>query len=245
MSSVTKRKRSGRHEATFPLFRLPPEIQATIIELACRLRPLPGNDHHDQRVGRVPPVVLFKESRKAKPKRLVTDLDMPTTLALALTSRAAYNHVVRILYSHVRIERPTALHALEKTLASRPRLGRLIKSLHLGPSEGEGEDSTRIRWVVNAEDPRMLGNPVPHVTATLSWLKEEHLIPRWCGELEWPLRVMHLPSDCRGIAISDALAVAQRAADVDLCREPYSRSGALIGSVSTVSPVETARGESR
>lgn len=234
MSTTTKRKRSGKSAVIFPFTQLPKEIQSTIIELACRLPPLPSasTGMQDPSTSRIPPEVLYEQKQRPKPKRLPVDLDMKTTLSLTLVSRTTYTQVVPTLYSHVFIARPSALQQLQSTFASRPQLGLLVRSLHVGPSDPKGEEWLSIPMVVDPEDPRMLGNPIPHISATLSWLREEHLIPTWCRDLQRPLHTIVYPPDCRGLAIAEALTAAQRAVDVDLCKTSYSQSKKRIEYVS-------------
>lgn len=58
-----------------------------------------------------------------------------TMLALLQTARVFYPVIVPLLYSHVRLTRPSALKSFQQTLAARPSLGRLVKALHIGPDE--------------------------------------------------------------------------------------------------------------
>lgn len=58
-----------------------------------------------------------------------------TMLALLRTARVLYPIITPLLYSHVRLTRPSALKSFQQTLAARPSLGRVVKALHIGPDE--------------------------------------------------------------------------------------------------------------
>lgn len=128
--------------ATFPLSDLPKEVQGWIIELACRLPPLSSSSYSSSsssfssssssqdgtsHLGGGPALSSLTDPLTSKP--IHVDLDSPTTLSLALVSRSFHSQVDQVLYSHIRITRPSALLALQRTLVSRPQLGPIIKSL--------------------------------------------------------------------------------------------------------------------
>lgn len=211
----------------FALTKLPQEVQATIIELACRLpRPSSLDDDEETEGSGRGPAWLYVAHLFA-PKPTVVDLDVPTTLSLALVSREVSSQVATILYGHVRLAQPSALRSLHQTLASKPELGRHIRSLSVGP-----------KGKLDAGWPSLLGfsrNQGPTVTclsSSLSWLREDHLIPVWVKGLHFPVHAQLSSPDCRGVALFKALASAQNTFDVDVSKQPYSRKGALIDEVS-------------
>lgn len=205
MNSSTKRKRGSEVRSTFPFAQLPTELQKSIIEAAA-------------------------------------EDDLPTALNLTLTSRATYGMVVSSLYRKVFISRPSVLKELQATLASRPLLGRWVESLHFGPADSRRVDKFGHRWWpvnhdASEEDPRRPNEYVAHFSASLAGSCDENLIPEWCkdADLQWPLEVYHFPPDCRGRAISDALAAIQETIDIDLGEEPLALSNTNLGSVSFLS----------
>ena len=98
----------------FPL--LPYDIQTTIINMGCRLRKLPTTP-------------------AASEGNPVVHLDTKTTKSLALVNKTFNAVVTRTLYQNLRITRPSTLRLLAATIYDRPELGRLVRSLHVGPTD--------------------------------------------------------------------------------------------------------------
>lgn len=246
MSTTTKRKRGGKAKDAFRFAQLPTELQKTIIELACRLPPLPCSakyvstyDEHLRldnaaSLEDVRPWEAIERARAARPKHLAVDLDTPTALNLTLVSRAVYSQVVVVLYRHPHLSRPSVLQAFHSTLTSRPGLGLYVRSLHLGPAYRGPSDLNSDWWAVQSVGNMagVLGGATPHLKASLTGLKDGDLIPKWCtGTSQFPLRGAPYPPDCRGLAISQALTAIQQSLDIDLCRQDFSPSGEDIGLV--------------
>lgn len=214
-TSPPRKKARPSPLTNFPLTDLPQEVQGWIIELACRLPFMssasfssPDSSHPGEGL----PVPFAADSFDSKPTHF--DIDSPATLSLALVSRSFHSQVDQVLYSHIRITRPSALLALQRTLVARPQLGRIIKSLWVGP-----DDQLETNWwPLQKEDTRGLddGAPIAWLSSSLSWLHEGHLIPLWIRQARWPVQTFRSPGDCRGTAIHNALAAAQKALNVDL-----------------------------
>lgn len=60
-------------------------------------------------------------------------------MRLTLSCRAFNSFATSLLYAHVRLTRPSDLRLFHQALASRPALGMLVKSLHVGPEETQPE----------------------------------------------------------------------------------------------------------
>ena len=54
---------------------------------------------------------------------------------LLYAAKVFYPLVTPLLYSHVRLTRPSTLHAFARTLCDKPSLGELLESLHIGEDE--------------------------------------------------------------------------------------------------------------
>lgn len=63
-----------------------------------------------------------------------------TILSLMKASRSFYAVVTPLLYHHVRLPRPSNLRQFHQTLAARPLLGRMVKSIHIGTDEALPKD---------------------------------------------------------------------------------------------------------
>lgn len=93
-------------------WKLPYELRTRIIILACGPPVLPCNTP----VGR--------------------SIDCTSTmLSLLRATRIFYPTVIPLLYAHVRLPRPSNLRSFQRTLGSRPLLGRLVRSLHVGEDQ--------------------------------------------------------------------------------------------------------------
>lgn len=186
-------------------------------------RPLPpappppltdGNSHLD----RDPALPSLTDTLDSKPTHL--DIDSPTTLSLALVSRSFHSQVDQVLYSHIRITRPSALLHLQRTLVSRPQLGRIMKSLWVGPDDHLKSDWWPLKLITFDGNP--FGPADTWISASLTWLREEQLIPLWVRTASWPVKGRYTPTDCRGLAIHRALIAAQKDLNVDLSRKGYN-----------------------
>lgn len=192
---------AGGDSASASLLRdLPAEIVWCIVEVAC----------HDS-----------PRSRKGS----MAGLDPDTVLKLSLVNREVYHHVRTIQYRIIKITSLSALYALHQTLLARPELGKLIKSLHVGPC-----DTLPPGWwpLARAFDSKAPFRKGPY-TWIMSSLKASQL-PSHCQERQaWPVnRSLH--TSCRDCAVHEALKAVQKDLDVNLLREDHSHCGLFIGS---------------
>lgn len=178
--------------------KLPRELRTRIITLACCS---PATDN-------------------AKSVSPITSTDLSTSLSIALVSREHYALAVPIIYAHVRLERPSRLQLLQRTLAARPALGRLITSLHIGPDD----ELPRWWWPIDKGTPparRSLDDILycRDILFLRSGLRgrpeDEALLPVWHKpDRQWSLNRAN--NDCRASAVFSATAAAARALDVAL-----------------------------
>lgn len=237
----TKRKReevsdcssissSSNNSNIFPFFQLPNELRANIIELACRMPTIRKDKLYVS-------LAWYREIiDKNRPPRNLLDLDMETTLALTSVCRALYPLVARVLYSHIRVTRPSALKMLQRTLSSQPLLGALIKSLHVGPDErmhlGRCCPIERSADLEQERPLEPLSFRTALITASYCTFEDDLRWPEWCADGQWPLKTAHPPPDCRSISVLNALGAVQQAIDVDSDKQPFSMSNQNLGYVS-------------
>lgn len=93
-------------------WQLPFELQQRILAAACG------------------PPTLHRWTLAGRPTDCTT-----TMLRLLVAAKVFHPLVTPLLYRHVRLTRPSALHAFLHTLLARPSLGDLVRSLHLGEDE--------------------------------------------------------------------------------------------------------------
>lgn len=186
-------------EMTSRLSNLPPEIKWLLVEAACR-------DYSRTTRGTMP------------------GLDSKTVLSLSLVNREVYHHVRTIQYRNIKITSMSALYALHQTLLARPELGKLIKSLHVGP-----RDTLPPGWWPLA---KAYGPKARRHDASYTWIMsslEACQLPSWCQERHaWPVD-SSLPTNCRDGAIQQALETMQRDLDVNLLSEGHTCYGPYIG----------------
>lgn len=115
---MTKAQANDTSPATsFPAFtRLPSHIAQRILVLACRSAP--SSCH---------PLDAAKRGR--------LELDATTTTSLARVSKAINKVITPILWTSIRIVKPSALIELAAAVEARPILGQRIKNLHFGGEE--------------------------------------------------------------------------------------------------------------
>lgn len=184
---------------------LAPELQTRITLLACR-SPEAGYERNPA-------------------DRSLVALDFQTTLSLTLSSRALYALVTPILYANVRITRPSILADFLAAIERNPALGKLVRSLHLGP-----ETHLPQHWWPVALHPMGTGD-FPQIHHLATSLRDETLLPRWCCPARsWPLWVGSGTTSWRNEAVIDAITTAQRQVDVSLQRPRYNSRGHPIGS---------------
>lgn len=209
-SAGCRSEMDGVSSGTRPARRLPNELLAQVIELACRSPPHPSS----QRAS------ASSEAHGDSSTSRRTALDIPTTLSLALVSPDCHQMAVAIFFAHIRITRPSALQSLSETLAARPDLGRLVKSLHLGPDDLMRNAKQEDCWwpqTIPILERGMKGKPIAWFPASLTGPKDEHMVPQWCEKpLRAPLELPHRLKNCRVIATTKALEAAQRAINVNV-----------------------------
>lgn len=134
-----------------------------------------------------------------------------TMLNLVKTSRFFLVNTISLLYRHVRITRPSVLAAFHSSLAGRPSLAQLVKSLHVGPDEVLPGD-----WY-----PFFL-NDKGHLVFRLHLDGEGHHDHQWDPYAQ--------SADASMQALQAALESAASTRDVSLRRDDCDASGADIGS---------------
>lgn len=134
--------------------------------------------------------------------------DIATMLNMACTSRWFYIQITLKLWRDIKITRPSALAALQRSLASRPQLGRLIRSLHVGPDHELPEWCSR-------PPIRLQPSSGTRCVSTSFRSEEAKLLPHWCEPgSEWSLEPRG--DDLRALAISRALAAVGESLGVAL-----------------------------
>ncbi|PWN25406.1 hypothetical protein BDZ90DRAFT_281613 [Jaminaea rosea] len=190
---------------------LPHELQVTIINYACET---PSSDD------------MFYRATCNEPL-----LDIQTTLSLSLVSRELHPHVTVLLYRRIRIVRPTTLALLAATLTSRPALGRVIRSLHVGPDDELPEEWHPIEEI-SFEDPDSWGSwegdspPPPETRFSHSLV--DHETSKQPKDCSWSYTLDTARGSCQDQAVHSILGVAQEVIDVNLMREGYAMSGELL-----------------
>lgn len=168
----------------------PEELRARILDLAFHL-PLSSAESPD--------------SPKTNP---IAPIDIPTTLSLALTSRWSHQRAMSCLYRDIKINRPSTLTTLQQTFALRPQLGRLVKSLYVGPANESPEPPAPVIWELAHHD----ANGAHHPTVALfaaSLLPEAEaakLFPRWWQAGERWSKETSDDHDAKTAAIAAALS---------------------------------------
>lgn len=150
---------------------LPHELKKRIIDLACSPSP-PSSS----------------AGRAARPL-----LDIATTQSLAFASRDLYSLVVPILYSSIWITRPSSLASFHLALTSKPALGRLVKSLHVGPSDVSPEWDPLLcdeGYILSdcSNESEMYKPDRYFLITSLQSDEEAKLLPAWCArDRQWAL----------------------------------------------------------
>lgn len=146
-----------------------------------------------------------------------TSPDRNTCRSLLLTCKNTYDLAAPILYRHLEVARPSILADLASTLVSKPTLGTLIKSLHLGPTCHCPSDY----WPLGRDRDKPL-------TIRTS-LEDKALLPRWCpAPREWPLVWSEAMVSCKVRAVHEAIETAAAALGVDLFRVRWSWDGGEV-----------------
>lgn len=203
-------------------WRLPQELRTFTLELACYL-PLTKED-----------------AASSSSSDWHLHLDAPTVASLALVSREFYTTFNPLLYSRVRLTRPSELSSFHDALTSCPSNAEHVTSLHLGPlsdlasgwwpistrGEASNEDDP------NDSDPQRL-RPVVHFKTSLTTRDEARgLLPKWAKpERDWAYK--RPPQDCQERAVCKAIKAALREVDVDLYDPLTDADGMAIGIVSS------------
>lgn len=204
--------------------KLPNELQTRIVELAC-----------------LSPVTSSAASNASSP--IGAQLDRPTILGIALVSRDFYAQVAPLIYARVRLERPSRLKLFQQTLSARPALGRLVRSLHMGPDDAlpswwwpldQGKPPAR-----QSLDAMLFGGPYYLLRSGLRGTAEdEAALPVWCKpDRQWSVNKAN--KDCRAQAVFAALWAASRALNAHLTNEGVGWNGEPIGSVSSGASVDS------
>lgn len=165
---------------------MPEEIRGRILDLAYHL-PLSTPSAHSK-LSTTPPI------------------DISNTINLACTCRWLYLRTTFWFWRDIRITRPSALQSIQRAVSSHPQLGRIIKSLHVGPEDELAEVRRYpIMWRPHAGSS---GGSI-RISSSLRSAKEVQLLPRWCTpHSEWP--VEHNDAHGTSEAISGALRAVER-----------------------------------
>lgn len=159
-------------------------------------------------------------------------MDFTTARNLHLVSKGLYGLTSPLTYSHVWLSRPSALASFHLAVSTRPALGPLVKSLHVGP------DQELTDWGPLQERPRAAcascgeSHEVRNfiTTSLKDWREEVELLPRWChSQTLWPLD--YPPDNLHSKAVFLALLEAQSCIDVDLQLHNKDHAGARISRV--------------
>lgn len=153
-------------------------------------------------------------------------LDYETIYSLMLTGRHIHIYGARLLYRTIRITKPSMLAELVFALISRPELGALIQTMHLGPERHHERE-----WWPMAEH----GIGLPDVRSgevrlICTSLEDEEVLPRWCGARRCFVLNSRGEVDHRDAAVLRAVEAAEQAFGIDLKRPRYSHTGEEIGS---------------
>lgn len=146
-------------------------------------------------------------------------VDIATTLSLARTSRWLYQRVIFFLYRDIKITRPSALALLQQTVSAHPQLGRVIRSLHVGP-EDDTTEGKRSPITVQPRSRDAQGNWRPasyRMSSSLRSPSDVGLLPQWCTPgKEWSFH--HEAEDAKALVISRALLAIVESLGLDLDR---------------------------
>lgn len=182
---------------------LPYGLQASIITMACWL-----------------PATRSTPEVKEHP---VVPLDFKTTTSLALVTKLFHDVAVKTLYANLRITRPTTLRLLVAALLDRPALGRLVKSLHIGPADALPKD-----WLPIYDRKLVLSMSAPSDHGRYpDWITPPH-----------PVQFSGLDTEGRPMgvsAIQGAIVSASYALNVNVNQVSESQSGLRMPSVGTAS----------
>lgn len=190
-------------------FVLPKEIQARCLTFACQTGEVPREEHtandHQTAV-----------ERKTRTK---------TLRSLMLSSRALNALVTPILYARVKVDRPSILAELVRTLQSNPSLGKLIKRLHLGTTSSYICHSWQLAHLKGNRYFNCL-----NLRDMATTLDDLNVLPLWCCPRRvWDIARSSSLLHWRDKAVLDALNAAARDLDVELLRPRYNAEGIEIG----------------
>lgn len=173
---------------------LPPELQHIIILNCLQI---------------TPPAYASTSSSQQPP---TIDANQATVLARVSPSCRAI--VSALLYRHVRVTTPSSLQQLHRTLAQRPDLAKLVRSIHLGsekelsdqgwPFEGSSESELKTSLVDAAE------------------------LPRWCPPAA-AFSITRPRWTCQRLAVEQALQSAMVHLDVEPSQRGFSKIERQIG----------------
>lgn len=212
-------------------FTLPHEIKVSVIKLACSRiltspSASPSSTPSHASAAAHPPASPGKPTCSALPL-----IDGANALSLILVSRSLYALVAPLIWESAWLTRPSQVASFHSAIAARPQLGRLVKSLHVGP-----DDELPDWWwpLVDQENytdrDSSSSAPPPHVFIRSSFQHPEDtpLRPDWCmPDEDWALE--NRPDEnCGRAAVYDALTVVQDALDVNLLDPGTTRSKKVI-----------------
>lgn len=162
-------------------------------------------------------------------------LDRKTIHSLTLVSRQFHSTFNPVLYSHVKLTKPSILAEFRQSLFEKPSLGGMVKSLHLGPLSEMREGW----WPVRFKNPSResgLDDTINLLKTSLT-NRDEKRRPRWCKPgKEW---AYDMPArTCYASAVGRAIRAALEGVGLKLLDPDYGEvdfadaKGSSLGIVS-------------
>lgn len=194
-SKAVKRTSSKRAAPLATFADLPEELRLQVLDLACYRHAT----KEELESSTIDSSLLFR-------------IDFATIVRLALVSRYFHDTLLPVLWSHVKLTRPSHLAAFHRALTATPSRALLVKSLHLGPLEDLPEGWWPFRWQEAEDD-----DDEPYALFRCSLTKRDEalgLLPRWCSPgMEW---AYELPSHtCQERRVADAIRTTLRGVGVE------------------------------
>lgn len=214
---------------------LPHEVQSLIVTLACSAEQTSWSSSASAAASDVSSAsgsatyLDVGRSRSALPR-----IDAATALSLSLVSRSMYALLAPLIWRRAWLTHSSQVASFQQALAARPQLGRLVKSLHIGPDDDVPASFYPLggqQGSVNSDDDSdaIAAEPpiTTAITSSLGQHNETNLLPHWAErERRWCLEKRAI--DCGPGAVFDALCEIQRALDVDLLDGGKTRSGQVL-----------------
>lgn len=151
-------------------------------------------------------------------------IDIQQATLLSLVSHSCRTIIVDMLYTHIRMTKPSALVQLHRTRSQSPNLAAVVRSIHLGPEEELpdkewwGDDNDRWGGPAGGEPGRCIRTTLVDKSVLPDfWKLGGSISIKWPGGTE------------ERLAIGDAVYGALQDIDVEPWRRRFSWSGSNIG----------------